>query len=69
MGSKFLDKLILKTLAVAIGGVRQECLRMAGLARDSLRVFIKEDHKLMQYVEQKEELLDSLEKEIIIYLA
>ncbi|MBS4030337.1 MAG: Na/Pi cotransporter family protein [Clostridiales bacterium] len=73
MGPKFLDKRILKTPAVAIGGVRQECLRMAGLARemvqDSLQVFIKEDRKLMQYVEQKEELLDSLEKEITIYLA
>ncbi len=73
MGPKYLDKRILKTPAVAIGGVRQECLRMAGLARemvrDSLQVFIKEDRKLKQYLEQKEELLDSLEKEITIYLA
>ena len=73
MGPKFLDERILKTPAAAIGGVRQECLRMARLARemvrDSLQVFIKEDRKLMQYVEQKEELLDSLEKEITIYLA
>jgi phosphate:Na+ symporter len=73
MGPKYLDKRILKTPAVAIGGVRQECLRMATLAREmvgeSLKVFIKEDRKLMQYVLQKEGLVDSLEKEITIYLA
>jgi phosphate:Na+ symporter len=73
MGPKYLDKRILKTPAVAIGGVRQECLRMATLAREmvgeALKVFIRDDRKLMQYVLQKEELVDSLEKEITIYLA
>lgn len=73
LGPKYLDKRILKTPAVAIGGVRQECLRMAGLAREmvgeALQVFLKEDRKLMQQVLQKEDLVDSLEKEITIYLA
>ena len=73
MGPKYLDKRILKTPAVAIGGVRQECLRMANLAREmvgeSLQVFLREDRKLMQHVLQKEELVDSLEKEITTYLA
>ena len=73
MGPKYLDKRILKTPAVAIGGVRQECLRMARIAREmvgeSLQVFIKKDRKLMQQVLQKEDLVDSLEKEIVIYLA
>ncbi|MDW7651928.1 MAG: Na/Pi cotransporter family protein [Bacillota bacterium] len=73
MGPKFLDKRILKTPSVAVGGVRQECLRMAGLAREmvgeALQVFIRNDRKLMQHVLQKEDLVDSLEKEITIYLA
>lgn len=73
MGPKFLDKRILKTPAIAIGGARQECLRMANLSRemvgDAIQVLVKEDRKLMQHVLQKEELVDSLEKEIVIYLA
>lgn len=73
MGTKFLDNRMLKTPAIAIGGARQEILRMANLAREmvgeSLQVFIKSDSKLMQYVEQKEELIDSLEKEIVTYLS
>lgn len=73
MGPKYLDKRMLKTPAVAIGGARQECLRMAGLAREmvgeALQVFIREDRKMMQQVLQKEELVDSLEKEITTYLA
>ncbi|MCW3488882.1 Na/Pi cotransporter family protein [Dethiobacter alkaliphilus] len=73
MGPKYLDKRILKTPAIAIGGVRQECLRMATLAREmvgeSLHVFVHKDRKMMQQVLQKEDLVDSLEKEIVIYLA
>jgi phosphate:Na+ symporter len=73
MGPKYLDKRMLKTPAVAIGGARQEVLRMARLSRDmvgeALQVFVKEDRKLMQQLLQKEELVDSLEKEITTYLA
>ncbi|PKM83753.1 MAG: sodium:solute symporter [Firmicutes bacterium HGW-Firmicutes-13] len=73
LGPKFLDKRMLKTPAVAIGTTHKEVLRMASLARemvrDSINAFIKEDHKLMVQVYQKEEILDSLEKEITIYLA
>ncbi|MBS4021079.1 MAG: Na/Pi cotransporter family protein [Dethiobacter sp.] len=73
VGPKYLDKRMLKTPAVAIGGTRQEILRMASLAREmvgeALQVFIRDDRKLMQQVLQKEELVDSLEKEITIYLA
>lgn len=73
MGTKYLDNRMLKTPAVAIGGARQEILRMANLAREmvaeSVQVFIKGDSKLSQYVEQKEELMDGLEKEIVTYLS
>ena len=73
LGPKFLDKRMLKTPAVAIGSAHKEILRMANLSRemvkDSINAFVKEDHKLMVQVYQKEEILDSLEKEITVYLA
>ncbi|NLN06756.1 MAG: Na/Pi cotransporter family protein [Firmicutes bacterium] len=73
MGPKYLDKRILLTPDVAIGSVRQECLRMANLGREmvteAMQVFFQDDTKLMQHVLQKEELVDSLEKEITVYLA
>jgi phosphate:Na+ symporter len=73
VGAKYLDQRMLKTPAVAVGAARQEILRMASLVRemvrDSLQVFTREDRKLMQQVLQKEELVDSLEKEITVYLA
>ena len=73
MGPKYLDKRILLTPDIALNGVRQECLRMANLAREmvgeAMSLFIEEDKKVMQHVLQKEELMDSLEKEITVYLA
>jgi phosphate:Na+ symporter len=72
-GPKYLDKRMLLTPDVAIGGVRQELLRMARLAREmvneAVKVFTGDDAKLIQQVLQKEELLDSLEQEITLYLA
>jgi len=73
IGPKYLDKRMLKTPAIAIGSARQEVLRMGSLVRemvhDTLQVFVAEDRKAMQQVLQKEELVDSLEKEITVYLA
>ncbi|MDO9574140.1 MAG: PhoU domain-containing protein, partial [Candidatus Contubernalis sp.] len=73
MGPKFLDKRMLKTPAVAISSAQKEVLRMAALAREmvggSMQAFIKEDHKLMAHVNQTEDILDSLEKEITTYLS
>jgi len=72
-GPKYLDKRILKTPAVAIGGVKQELLRMAGIAQEmleeSVQVFLKNDLKQIKHIEQMEDLVDGLEKEINIYLA
>ncbi|NLZ39224.1 MAG: Na/Pi cotransporter family protein [Firmicutes bacterium] len=73
MGPKYLDKRILLTPDIALSGVRQECLRMANLVREmvneAMSLFVKEDKKVEQQVLQKEELVDSLEKEITVYLA
>ncbi|HZK24073.1 MAG TPA: Na/Pi cotransporter family protein [Oscillospiraceae bacterium] len=73
MGAKYLDKHILRTPDIALNGVRQECLRMAAQAREmvseAMQYLIKGDKKIVQHVQQKEDLVDSLEKEITIYLA
>lgn len=72
-GPKYLDPRILKTPAVAIGGAKQELLRMAGIAREmlseSMQVFLTNDLKKIKHIEQMEELVDGLEKEINVYLA
>ena len=72
-GPKYLDSRILKTPAVAIGGAKQELLRMAGIARemldDSLQVFLKKDMKKIKHIYQMEELVDGLEEEINVYLS
>lgn len=70
---KYLDRRILKTPPMAIGGAKMELLRMASLARemlaDSIQSFLHNDLKKVQHIEQMEELLDGLEKEINVYLA
>ena len=72
-GPKYLDPRILRTPAVAIGGAKQELLRMASIAREmlgeSIQVFIHGDLKKIKHIEQMEDLVDGLEKEINIYLA
>ena len=72
-GPKYLDQRILKTPAVAIGGAKQELLRMGGIAREmleeSMQVFLKSDLKKIKHIEQMEDLVDGLEKEINVYLA
>jgi len=72
-GPKYLDPRILKTPAAAIGGAKMELLRMAGIAREmlseSMQVFLKDDLKKIKHIEQMEELVDGLEKEINVYLA
>ncbi len=70
---KYLDHRILNTPPMAIGGAKMELLRMASLARemlaDSIQSFLNNDLKKVQHIDQMEELLDSLEKEINVYLA
>ncbi len=72
-GPKYLDARIMKTPAVAIGGAKQELLRMAGIAREmldeSIQVFLNKDLKKIKHIDQMEELIDGLEKEINVYLS
>lgn len=72
-GPKYLDPRLLKTPAAAIGGVKKELLRMAGLAREmlyeSLQVLINKDPKRIKHIVQMEDIIDGLEKDIYVYLA
>ena len=72
-GAKYLEPRMLKTPAAAISGVKQELLRMAALAREmlheTLQMFLEKDLKKIKHIEQMEEIIDSLEKEIYTYLA
>ncbi len=72
-GPKYLDPRILKSPPLAIGSTKKELLRMAGIAREmleeSMQVFLTGDLKKIKHIEQMEELVDGLEKEINVYLA
>lgn len=72
-GSKYLDRRMLKTPEPAIAGARQEIVRMAGIARDmvgeSIDVFLRNDAKKIRHIDQMEDLVDGLEKEITFYIA
>ena len=72
-GAKYLDPRMLRTPAAAISGVKQELLRMASMSREmlkeSLQVFKEKDLKRIKHIEQTEEIIDGLEKEIYTYLA
>jgi len=71
-GSKYLDKRMLITPAVAIQAARQELVRMANVSRDivkeAVNMFHKGSLKNLSHIVQLEDLLDGLEKEIIHYL-
>ena len=73
IGPKYLDQRILKTPAAAIGGAKKELLRMTSISRDmvgeAVHVFRKNDLKKVKHIEQMEDLVDGLEKEINVYLA
>lgn len=71
-GTKYLNQQLLRTTSLAIGAARKELLRMAYISRDilkySIRVFSHYDSSLADHAAQKEDLIDKLEKDIIIYL-
>ena len=72
-GSKFLDRRMLRTPEAAIAGARQEIIRMFLIANemvgDAMDVFIKNDSKKIRHIDQMEDLVDGLEKEINFYVA
>jgi len=73
VGAKYLDRLMLKTPAAAIGATRQEVIRMVSITREMVeeatRAFLYNDSKKISHINQMEELVDGLEKEITIYLS
>jgi len=73
IGPTYLDKRMLPTPAVALGGAKQELLRMAMIAREmigeALGSFINNDLKKVAHIEQMEDLLDGLEEAINVFLA
>ncbi len=72
-GSKFLDRRMLRTPEAAISGARLEIIRMALIANemvgDAIDVFIKNDSKKIRHIDQMEDMVDGLEKEINFYVA
>ncbi|NLL21505.1 MAG: Na/Pi cotransporter family protein [Firmicutes bacterium] len=72
LGSKYLDRRMLKAPAVAINSSKQELLRMANMARevvaDSIDAFCRGSWKKIPHILQAEDLIDGLEKEINVYL-
>lgn len=73
IGPNYLDKRMLPTPAAAIQGSKKELLRMAMIAREitgeAINAFVKNDLKKGAHIDQMEDLLDSLEEGINIYLA
>ena len=72
-GTKNLNKRLLGSTTAAIGVARQELLRMARIARemltDSMTILYNRDRGLIDSTMQKEDLIDSLDKEITTFLA
>jgi len=73
IGPTYLDKRMLPTPAAALRGAQKELLRMAMIAREmigeAVQAFVKNDLKKGAHIEQMEDLLDSLEEGINVFLA
>ena len=72
-GTKNLNRRLLSSSTASIGVARQELLRMARIAREmlmeSMMILLKRDRGMMDSTMQKEDLIDSLEKEITAFLS
>ena len=72
-GTKNLNRRLLRSPTASIGVARQELLRMARIAREmlseSMTILHNRDRGMIDATLQKEDLIDSLEKEITGFLA
>ncbi|QNO15152.1 Na/Pi cotransporter family protein [Alkalicella caledoniensis] len=72
-GVKFIDRRMFKTPALALGSAEKEVARMGDIANymvtDSINILFENRIDIMKDVEQRESVVDELEKEIAIYLA
>ncbi len=71
-GPKYLDEHMLETPALALGQATREALRMADLVSEMLTktigTFSAEDPELIEYIEEKDNQVDTLDREIKHYL-
>ncbi len=72
-GVKFIDRRMFKTPALALGAAEKEVARMGDIANnminDSINILFENRKDFMKDVEQRELVVDELEKEIAIYLS
>jgi phosphate:Na+ symporter len=72
MGTMYLEKHLLNTPTLALEGAKKEINRMVECARDALqqalKTFFEQDKSAAEKVEECEELVDTLQKEITGYL-
>lgn len=72
-GPKYLDPKSLDTPALAFANARREILRMAEIAqemfRNTLAVFERDDREMMNFIEEQDDKVDILDREIKFYLA
>ncbi len=70
--SKYLDERMLDTPALALGQAHREALRMADIVSEMLSktndAFTREDPELIEFIEEKDNQVDTLERDIKHYL-
>jgi phosphate:Na+ symporter len=71
--TKYIDERLLETPAIAVGQVVKELIRMANKAREnvelSMKAFKNDDEALIKKVFENEQVINTLEAEIVSYLA
>jgi len=71
-GPRYLDKLILASPSLALGQAAREVLRMADIVQDmlkgSIEVFKNNNMRLLEEIEEKDDEVDTLDREIKLYL-
>ncbi len=72
MGPKYLDPLVLTTPSLALGQASREALRVADMVqemiKDSIMVFKKDDRELCERLQERDNDVDLLDREIKLYL-
>jgi len=71
-GAKYLDPMVISTPSLALGQATREALRVADMAqvmlKGSLDVFKRDDKLLMKQIEDSDNEIDVIDKEIKLYL-
>ena len=71
-GPKYLDPIVLSTPSLAFGQATREALRVADIVQEmlsgSIDVILKKDHDLCEKIEEMDDDVDMLDREIKLYL-